>query len=416
MSREYSLKKEDKNKDHRLILLCLLSFFVLSLLSLYYGSEVYAGQATLSWSAPSTNEDGTPLTDLAGYKIYYGTASGNYTQNVDAGNVTTYTFNSLSDGQTYYFVATAYNLARVESSYSNEISKTIPSSIQTSYTLSVNKTGTGTGIVTSSPAGINCGSDCTETYNSGTSIILSATPDASSTFTGWSGACTGTGTCSVSMNGAKNVTATFTLKTYSITASTGNGGSISPSGTVSVNHGSSKSFAISANSGYSIDNVLADGASVGAVASYTFSNITATHTISASFTAVQQNSLNVTKTGTGTGIVTSSPAGISCGADCSETYNSGTSITLTATPDASSTFTGWSGACTGTGTCSVTMNGAKNVTATFTLKTYSITASAGNGGSISPSGTVTVNYGGSQSFTITPDANYTIGNVLVDGS
>ena len=66
-------------------------------------------------------------------------------------------------------------------------------------------------------------------------------------------------------------------------------------------------------------------------------------------------------------------------------------------------------------TCSVTMDAAKNVTATFNLKTYTITATAGNGGSISPSGTVTVNYDGSQSFTITPDANYTIGNVVVDG-
>ena len=191
MSREYFSRKEVKNKDHFHLLLCILSFFVFSLVSLYYGSEVYAGQATLSWVAPSTNEDGTPLTDLAGYKIYYGTASGNYTQNVDVSNVTTYTVNSLNDGQTYYFVATAYNLARFESSYSNEISKIIPSSTQT-YTLSVNKAGTGTGVVTSSPAGINCGSDCSESYNSGTSITLTATPDASSTFTGWSGACTGT--------------------------------------------------------------------------------------------------------------------------------------------------------------------------------------------------------------------------------
>ena len=153
----------------------------------------------------------------------------------------------------------------------------------------------------------------------------------------------------------------------------------------------------------------------GPVTSYTFSNVTANHTISASFTAVQQNSLNVTKAGTGTGVVTSSPAGINCGSDCTESYNVRHSITLTATPDASSTFTGWSGACTGSGTCSVTMDGAKNVTATFKLKTYTITATAGSGGSISPSGTVTVNYGGSQSFTITPDANYTIGNVVVDG-
>ena len=72
-------------------------------MSLFMVVETYAGQATLSWVAPSTNEDGTPLTDLAGYKIYYGTASGNYTQNIDAGNVTTYAFTNLTDGKTLLF-------------------------------------------------------------------------------------------------------------------------------------------------------------------------------------------------------------------------------------------------------------------------------------------------------------------------
>ena len=167
------------------------------------------------------------------------------------GNVTTYTFNSLNDGQTYYFVATAYNTARFESSYSNEISKIVPSSIQT-YTLSVSKAGTGSGIVTSSPAGINCGSDCTEVYTAGTVVTLTATPDSSSTFAGWSGACTGSGTCSVTMDAAKNVTATFTLKTYSITATAGNGGSISPSGTVTVNYDGSQSFTITPDANYTI--------------------------------------------------------------------------------------------------------------------------------------------------------------------
>ena len=74
----------------------------------------------LSWDAPSTNEDGTPLTDLAGYKIYYGTASGNYTQNIDVGNVTTYPVTNLTDGLTYYFVVTAYNTPRNESRYSTK--------------------------------------------------------------------------------------------------------------------------------------------------------------------------------------------------------------------------------------------------------------------------------------------------------
>ncbi|MBI4685329.1 MAG: SBBP repeat-containing protein [Nitrospirae bacterium] len=77
------------------------------------------------------------------------------------------------------------------------------------YTLSVTKAGTGSGEVTSLDGGINCGSDCSETYNSDTVVILTATADAGSTFTGWSGACTGTGTCTVTMDSDKNVTATF---------------------------------------------------------------------------------------------------------------------------------------------------------------------------------------------------------------
>jgi hypothetical protein len=76
--------------------------------------------------------------------------------------------------------------------------------------------------------------------------------------------------------------------------------------------------------------------------------------------------LTVTTTGTGAGTVTSSPPGIDCGVDCSEAYTTGTVVTLTATPGGSSTFTGWSGACTGTGVCQVTMNAATSATATFT--------------------------------------------------
>jgi len=78
--------------------------------------------------------------------------------------------------------------------------------------------------------------------------------------------------------------------------------------------------------------------------------------------------LTVSKSGTGSGSVTSSPAGISCGATCLHQFAHGTSVTLTATPAAGSTFTGWSGACSGTGSCGVTMNSATSVTAPFSLK------------------------------------------------
>jgi hypothetical protein len=79
----------------------------------------------------------------------------------------------------------------------------------TQYTLSVSKSGNGSGTVTDS--GINCGSDCSENYNSGTSVTLIATPASGSYFAGWSGDCSGTGSCTLTMNSNKSVTATFNL-------------------------------------------------------------------------------------------------------------------------------------------------------------------------------------------------------------
>jgi len=79
----------------------------------------------------------------------------------------------------------------------------------TSYTLTVTKSGTGSGTVTSSPSGINCGSQCSASFTQGTSVTLTATASAGSTFAGWSGACSGTGTCFVTMDANKSVTATF---------------------------------------------------------------------------------------------------------------------------------------------------------------------------------------------------------------
>lgn len=83
-----------------------------------------AGFASLAWNAPTTNTDGTALTDLAGYKVYYGPSSGNYANSVNVGNVTSYTLNNLAPG-TYYISVTAYDAAGIESGYSNEVSKVI---------------------------------------------------------------------------------------------------------------------------------------------------------------------------------------------------------------------------------------------------------------------------------------------------
>ena len=92
-----------------------------------------------------------------------------------------------------------------------------------SYSLAVAKAGTDSGLVTSSPAGIDCGSHCSAVYTSGTSVSLTATAAAGSTFAGWRGACSGTGTCTVSMSYAQSVTATFnTGPSCSITGTVGN--------------------------------------------------------------------------------------------------------------------------------------------------------------------------------------------------
>jgi len=109
-------------------LFCSFPFFLLiPLLLIFCVTHVYAGQVTLGW-------DQNTEPDLAGYKIYYGNSSGNYTEsvNITSGNVTTCTISDLTEGQTYYFAATAYNSSLVESNYSTEVYYTINTATTTS--------------------------------------------------------------------------------------------------------------------------------------------------------------------------------------------------------------------------------------------------------------------------------------------
>ncbi len=164
----------------------------------------------LSWDAPTKNEDGTPLEDLAGYIVYYGTESSNYDVSYDVKNTTTYKVDNLTEERTYYFVITAYDTSGNESKYSEEIYFT---KIPSQHTLSVYRDGAYTGVVTSSPEGISCGSDCNEVYHTGTSVILIAKPDTDSFFAGWSGgSCSGKGLCVLTINKDTIVTATFHTK------------------------------------------------------------------------------------------------------------------------------------------------------------------------------------------------------------
>ena len=110
------------------------------------------------------------------------------------------------------------------------------------YTLTVSKSGDGSGTVTSNPAGINCGTDCDQAYDPNTGVSLTATASSGSTFVGWSGACSGKGACSVTMNGDKTVVATFNQQAsqqYSLTVErTGTGDGTVTSGPAGIACGS----------------------------------------------------------------------------------------------------------------------------------------------------------------------------------
>lgn len=86
------------------------------------GGGAVVKSATLSWSPATTNSDGTPLVDLAGYRVYYGTSSGNYTNTVDISDpaATSTLIAGLASYTTYYFAVTAYDTSGNESSFSNE--------------------------------------------------------------------------------------------------------------------------------------------------------------------------------------------------------------------------------------------------------------------------------------------------------
>ncbi len=147
-----------------------------------------------------------------------------------------------------------------------------------------------------------------------------------------------------------------------IAATAGSHGTISPSGDVTVTYGESQTFTMVPSPGHLLLDVMVDRVSIGAVSSYTFDNITAPHTIR----AIYSNTLTIAKTGSGTGTISSAPAGISCGTMCSAAFAPDSVVALAAIADANSIFSGWSGGgCSGTSSCTVTLNSDTTVNALF---------------------------------------------------
>ncbi|MBL0141429.1 MAG: VCBS repeat-containing protein [Betaproteobacteria bacterium] len=263
------------------------------------------------------------------------------------------------------------------------------------YALSVNFSGsTGSGGVSTSSVGtqgaIACGTDlafgfvCSSSYASGRSIILTTTTSPGSVFGGWGGACAAFGTaasCTVVMDSAKSVTAVFTANTLAVARSGAGSGTVtsSPAG---INCGSTCSASFNGGTGVTLSASPAAGSVFtgwsGACSGFSCS-LTMNGPASVTATFLPLYDLTASTAGSGEGSVSSSPAGIGCSSSCTASFMSGTIVNLTASPAAGSSFTGWSGACSGgANPCTTTMSAAKSVVATFTDPRALVTRRAGH--------------------------------------
>jgi hypothetical protein len=251
-----------------------------------------AAQLTLSWVDQSNGAAAFRIERKVGTSGVYGEIA-----QQQAGQVS-YVDTTVAAGTTYCYRVRAFD-AGGTSGYSNEAC----GSVTAALTLSVTASGSGT--VTSSPSGIDCGAACSAIYPAGTVVTLTATPASGWTFTGWTSGCTGTAPCVLAANGSVAVNANFAaVPTPAPTPGT------EPAPTL---------YRLSVNT-------------------------------------------------RGPGSVSSNPNGIQCGQDCSQRYPKGTVVTLTAQPETGASFRGWSsGPCRGTATstCTVRLDERVSVSASF---------------------------------------------------
>jgi len=239
-------------------------------------------------------------------------------------------------------------------------------------TYSLNVVNGGNGVITSNPAGIDCGATCSANYASGTAVTLNAAPAAGYLFGGWQGACSGTGACVVNMTAAKSVTASFTAapaQNFTLNVVNGGNGTVTstPAG---ISCGSNcfadfaSGIAVTLNAapatGYLFEGWQGACSGTGACVV----NMDTPKAVTATFVlAKTQRYLTVTKKGSGT--VMDTTGRIDCGNTCTANFKKSTRVVLTVTAAEGYKFKRWSGACAGIKACTVKLTANRKATATF---------------------------------------------------
>ena len=256
--------KHKTNFLPKLFTVLLLPFLSFLITLTAFSTHANCAQVTLAWNS---------VAESNGYKVYYGSATRTYNTPVDVGNNTGHTLD-LAPGD-YFFAVTAYN-GYGESGYSEEVIAEIASPVFVTFSITASAGQNGS----ISPAGqVTVNQDSSQTFT----ITPAQNYHVSNVLV--DGVSVGALTSYTFSNVTNDhtISAAFAIDTHTIATLAGDQGSISPNGPVTVNHGANQLFVITANENYHIADVIIDGASVGAVTSYTFENITTNHTIGASF-------------------------------------------------------------------------------------------------------------------------------------
>ncbi len=287
------------------------------------------------------------------------------------------------------------------------------------FPLTVGAVGDGSGVVTSDPVGVRCvisggassGAGCAQLLPIGAEVELLVVPDGSSDFTGWAGACAGTGRCVVRMTEARAVSAALQTRQRLVVAGAGTGtGTVtsSPAGiSCTIVNGTAggagcaadfprdSRVILSAVAATGFDVAGWDGACAGAAAAGACTVVVSGGTSAAVRFSTRQL-LTVGATGGGSGTISSAPAGIACtvtdgvtSGSCSARFPEGSAVALTTESVPGTEFVGWSGACMGSGPCTVTMTAGRTVNAALALRPLLTVSGLGSG-----NGTITSTPGG----------------------